>query len=252
MKRGPHMLRRTSHAAVLALCASAHAATVDVVFMGGSSHDPDGADHGIATAQTGFFHLTVASGGSGLQQGASFFTFRLDMSPVIHEGLHAFAVGHGVSDFTQPSIQPSPLASQTAFLYSQFRAGALSTQTGFSADSESDLDALQDAIWHFQGLFASMPNRRGDSHALDPLADESTPTLSHRAQLFVDLANAAVSNGDWTGLGGVRVLSATTLGPNAGDNEGANFLTVVAPMPGPAGLAIGSLLLIGARRRRLG
>lgn len=237
---------------LLALGASAHAATVDVTFVGGSSHDPDGAEFGIAAAQTGFFQLTVATSGSGLQQGASFLTFRLDMSPVIHEGLHAFSVGHTVTDFAQPSLQPAPLSSHTAFLYTQFRAGALATQTGFSADSESDLDALQDAIWHFQGLFASMPDRRGDSHALDPLADESTATLSDRAQAFVDLANAAVASGEWTGLGGVRVLSATSIGPNAGDDEGANFLTVVVPMPGPAGLAIGSMMLIGARRRRVG
>lgn len=244
------MTRRTSIAA-LVLSASAQAATVDVVFMGGSSHDPDGAGHGISAAQTGFFRLTVASSGSGLQQGSSFFTFRLDMSPVIHEGLHAFTVGDSVTGFNQSGPQPAPLSSQTAFLYTQFRAGALSTQTGFSPDSEADLDALQDAIWHFQGLFASLPNRRGDSHAIDPLADESTTTLSDRAQSFVDLANAAVASGEWTGLGGVRVLSATTLGPSAGDGDGANFLTVVVPLPGPAGLALGSLMLIGARRRRI-
>lgn len=246
------MNRRSSISALLVLGASAHAATVDVVFMGGSSHDPDGANYGVASAQTGFFHLTVASSGSGLQQGSSFFTFRLDMGPVIREGLHAFSVGDAVTDFGQAGLQPAPLSSQTAFLYTQFRAGALSTQTGFSADSESDLDALQDAIWHFQGLFAAMPDRRGDSNALDPLADESTATLSDRAQDFVNMANAAVASGSWSGLGGVRVLSATGIGPNAGSDEGANFLTVVVPLPGPAGLALGSMMLIGARRRRIG
>lgn len=237
---------------LLVLGASAHAATVDVAFIGGSAHDPDGANFGFTSAQTGFVQLTVASAGAGLQPGASFLTFRLDISPVIHEGLHNFSLGDSVTAFGQTGLQPAPLSSQTAFLYTQFRAGALTTQTGFSASSESDLDALQDAIWHFQGLFASMPDRRGDSNALDPLADESTATLSQRAQSFVNMANAAVASGQWSGLGGVRVLSATAIGPNAGDDHGANFLTVVVPLPGPAGLALGSLLLVGVRRRRLG
>lgn len=251
MKRITPMTRRAFRLTLLALGASAHAATVDVAFIGGSTHDPDGAEFGIAAAQTGFFRLTVASSGAGMEQGASFFTFRLDMSPVIQEGLHAFSVGDSVTQFGSAGLQPAPIASQTAFLYSQFLAGALSAQSGFTVDSEADLDALQDAIWHFQGLFASMPDRRGDSHALDPLADESTATLSARAQSFVDMANAAVSSGEWNGVGAVRVLSATAIGPNAGADQGTNFLTVAVPLPGAAGLTMGSLMVLGARRRRL-
>ncbi len=241
-------LRVISTIAPLALAATAFGAAVDVSFLGGTAHDPDGAGFGHASAQTGYFQLTIASGGAGLVSGETFLSFRLDLSPVINEGMHGFVVGNSLTPNDDIALEPSPLSSQVAFLYTQFRNGTLA---GFDAGSESDIDALQDAIWHFQGLIGQSENRRADAYA--PLEDEGEYTLSNRAAAFVNAANAAIQNGAWSGIGNVRVLTTMLMGDDEGASQG-NYLAFVpvptVPLPGPAGLAFGGLLLAGARRRR--
>lgn len=241
-------LRVISTFAPLTLAATAFGASVDVHFLGGTAHDPDGAGFGHAAAQTGFFQLTIASGGAGLISGESFHSFRLDLTPSMNEGMHGFVVGNSVAPNGDLALSPAPLATQVAFLYTQFRTGTLA---GFDAGAAADIDALQDAIWHFQGLIGQSENRRADPTALP--GDEGAYQLSARASAFVDAANAAVQNGSWSGLGHVRVLTATIMGDDEGASQG-NYLAYVVvptvPLPGQVGLAAGGLLLAGARRRR--
>ncbi|MBL0922127.1 MAG: hypothetical protein IBJ10_08375 [Phycisphaerales bacterium] len=237
-----------------ALALTAQAATVQVQFIGGAMHDPDGAGFGVGAAQTGFMRVdtmssNIASGD--LSLGASFYTFRLDLTPLVQEGLHAASIADSFTFGDLIGATPVALTPQVAYLYSQFRSGALTHLMDFSQSSVEDLDALQDAIWSLQGLLGSAATgRRDDPMALDPDAETAGPTLSARAQSFVDAANLAISTGVWSGLGSVRIVNASAIGVDAGSESDMNFLAVVVPLPGPAGLALGGLGLAALRRRR--
>jgi hypothetical protein len=87
----------------------------------------------------------------------------------------------------------TPIAPQTAFLYTQFWNGTLSGYDySLGAGRESSAHDLQEAIWFLQGQWQG--------------------SLESGAQSYVDAANAAV-NGSWGNtVGGVRAL--TTLDAN--------------------------------------
>ncbi len=237
--------------ALLTGAATASAGTLQLQFMGGSMHDPDGPSYGVGSAQTGFYELTISAsgeyGGGDLRDGASFLTFRMDIGPGIVAGEHTFTMA---STMSMPNAESTiPLSSEVAFLYSQFRSGALSSLLGFDSGSDADLDALQDAIWHFQGLLQVSASQQLTN--TDPLDDEQGPAMSARAQEFIAAANAAIASGDWSGTGDVMVL--TTLPIDGDESTMGNYLTVatpIVPLPAPVGFALGGLLIVGARRRR--
>ncbi len=114
------------------------------------------------------------------------------------------------------------LASETAWLYTQFAKGTLS---GYDYDNTAgraaSAEALQHAIWYFQG----------QSHNYSIGED------------FIDLANAALAAG-WTGIGNVRILQLYD-----GDGFVQDMLYLV-PAPGAILMAGIGTTLVGWLRRR--
>ncbi len=117
-----------------------------------------------------------------------------------------------------------PLDARTAYLYSRFLAGAL---TGYDyapgAGRSNSARALQDVIWYLESEAAG-------TWGAGTLQDT-----------FYTAAQEAVTLGDWTGLGNVRVLNLYATG-HAGDLQyrAQDLLGTVATIPTP-----GALVLVG-------
>ncbi len=235
-------------AACVAVAGSAHGAQLNAQWLSSlitGTHDPDGAG-GTGNQFTGYFSITIndVSGlgvtGGDLFVGSVFRTFCVEIGETLGNGDNSFDVSSQSILGGQSSTEPQPLVSQTAFLYTRFRAGTLASLAGVGSFGENfaDLNALQDAIWHFQ-------NQLGN-----------TPSTGKAADLIA-AANDAVDNGayGWAGgLGNVRVMNiggATTGGDGTQYANGADQdLLVLIPLPQGVGLASAGLLVLGARRRR--
>ena len=106
------------------------------------------------------------------------------------QGISTAAKNGGVDGSTNGE---DPISEQTAFLYHNFYWGTLKgyyySGSGTNADSllnaSNSAKALQEAFWYFEN-------------------ERALTTLS---QYFVDLANYAIDNDLWTGLGDVRVMN---------------------------------------------
>jgi hypothetical protein len=134
----------------------------------------------------------------------------------------------------------TPITAQTAYLYTQFWNGNLNV-TGFNynytmgSGRVASADALQVAIWYFEGQFQG---------SITPGSD---------AEDLINAANTAVASGGvWfgKGLGDVRVLVLTD---SAGNVQQDVLVLLAVPLPPAAllGLAlIGGLGVAGAVRRR--
>lgn len=232
-------LSRLVGAALAATAAGlASAANVTITDAGvGSGHDPDGGSFGQGNVRGGLFNLTInnvsglpgSSLGGDIHAGSTFQSFCIEIGENINfGGSYNFAVNtESINGGASPN-NPQSLANQTAYLYSNFRAGTLTTS--FNIGSNADVNALQDAIWFFQ-------NQLG---AAD-VDDNNLVTLSTKAQAFVNEANAA----GWTSIGNVRVLNIGA----AGQFNNQDMLALI-PLPQGVGLASAGLLVLGARRRR--
>ncbi len=118
-------------------------------------------------------------------------------------------------------LDTSALTEQTAYLYSNFRAGTLG---GYVGDEQS-ANALQWAIWSFQG--------QGPL----PVIDAPTQLL---AASFMTFANTAVGTNAWDGYGGVRIMNLV----DAQGQDVQDELTMV-PVPEPAALVLFGAALVG-------
>jgi hypothetical protein len=209
------------------------------------SHDPDGVG-GTGFQFTGFFEIGITSTaglaitGGDLFLGSTFKSFCVEIGETLNDGSHAFNVSSQSILGGASSNEPQALLSETAFLYTQYRAGTLASLAGVGTFGENlaDLNAFQDALWHFQ-------NQLGN-----------TPT-SAKALAFIAAAEDAVDNGayGWAGgLGNVRVLNVGGAVTGAGGEQYANGaaqdVLVLIPLPQGVGLASAGLLVLGIRRRR--
>lgn len=124
------------------------------------------------------------------------------------------------------------LSPQTAWLYSQLRAGTL---FGWD-DSDKAADAMQWAIWVLEDEFPSVPNNIWSADYYD------------LAQSYIAAANTAVANG-YTGLGDVKVLNIVYQDGRDAQDQLALKWTV----PEPSSLALfglGASFVAFKRRRR--
>lgn len=233
----------------LAVAGVASAATVNVTLLSQLvGHNPDGPG-GQGSVIAGLFRLTVtntsgvATGGD-IQVGKVFKTFCVEIGETLGNGSHVFDVNTEAYQGGASPFNPQPLVSQTAFLYTQYRAGTLTSLAGiasFDDTIQSDVEALQDALWFFQ-------NQLG----VADVDDNNTVVLSSKAAAFAAAANDAVANGayGWAGgIGNVRILNMG--GPAGGYPFGASQdVLALVPLPQGVGLASAGLLVLGARRRR--
>ncbi len=227
----------------LAIASGASAAQLHLSLgPAGSSHNPDGAG-GVGNVRGGLFLITInnVSGlgagqlGGDIAVGRSFYSFCVEVTEFVNPPAnYSFNVSTASIHGGASPFNPQPLVSQTAYLYTQFRAGNLNSMVsgGFSMSSNNDVNALQDAIWYFQ-------NQLGQADTLDDVYAQ----MSTKARAFIDLANDALVQNDWSGIGRVRILN---LGTNANNQDQLALI----PLPQGVGLAAAGLLVAGARRRR--
>jgi hypothetical protein len=124
------------------------------------------------------------------------------------------------------------LSPETAYLYTQFRAGTLAGYDyTFGPGRGASALALQSAIWYLEGE--------------DNIMDFNT--LSPEARSFV----LAAQRSGWTNIGDVRVLNLTGLDADGGKHLYQDMLVMV-PVPAPGAMVLGAIgvALVGWVRRR--
>lgn len=193
-----------------------------------------------------FTGLNPAPMGPGMSLGGVFQTFCLERNEYISMGktynweLNTVAVKGGISGQEPAGSTTDPLDARTAYLFTQFWNGTLSSYDVNLGVTKRAADAgeLQEAIWYIEGEISS---------------------VTGQAATWVGEANDAV-NGvggaapTWSGIGDVRVLNVyTRLGDGSNGIHRQDHLVLMAPLPPAAlsGLALlGVLGLIQVRRRR--
>jgi len=132
-------------------------------------------------------------------------------------GSHAWEGGTGAGDDLDP---------RTAYLYTQFAQGPLSSYTYTAGASRSaSAGELQEAIWYLEG---------------------ESGLLDGQAATWVTEATTAVSTGAWTGIGSVRILQMYWGGDRKQDQ-----LYLVVGAPGAVLLGMIGLGLAGWVRQRI-
>jgi hypothetical protein len=128
-----------------------------------------------------------------------------------------------------------PISSQTAYLYTKFSNGTLSSYDyGNAAARVADADALQNAIWYLEN---------------EQLASY---TLSGQALTWVNEANTAIAANQWSGIGNVRVLNLYKDANFSQISQDQLYIETPVPEPETYAMLLAGLGLIGlvAKRRR--
>jgi hypothetical protein len=189
---------------------------------------------GFPPDQAGPYHVsisTVTSGPSPVSTGGSFETFclgtQVDYSPNA-------TYSYQISDTVQPTgpLGPNGVGSPgyvtwgTAWLYSQYRAGALGAGTANNPLN----DALQEAIWTLQGQNTS-------GITFSPNSTDYTTFLANAASAAA-LAGVSSDTNDANGAFGVYALNMLS---------GSTYVQpqlVMVPVPEPTTVIAGMLLLL--------
>lgn len=202
---------------------------------------------GVGASPGGAFNGSVISGASGAWNN-SFQSFCLEYSEHISLGNTPYLVG-GVTDHTvnaagaygtyagteagHTSTQ-DPISSSTAWLFTQFFTTGLSnTAVWGSGSQETKNTALQQAVWSLEG--------------------EPSGPMDSLAMSYVSQANAAVSSGEWSGIGNVRVLnlySQDSSGNYTVNAQDQLYMVSSVPEPETYAMMLAGLALVGGAARR--
>lgn len=180
----------------------------------------------------------ITAGGTGLHGAAAgnFLTFCVERNENIRNGrtydakINTAAIKGGVSGSLGGA---DPLGFETAYLYTAFIKGTLSSDlfafdgSVFTYQTEPSGGSLQDAIWYSEGEIS-----------LTALNSNSL------ARSLYDLAVSKVAS-DWgQTIGNVRILNLTRNGEDRQDQ------LVIIPLPGAAAMGLAGLGMVAIRRRR--
>lgn len=176
----------------------------------------------------------------------SFATFCLEKNeyfsfgaPLTVVGINTYANQGGISGQTLAEPNKDYISAQTAWLYTEFRAGNLTDY-----NTASDGKALQNVFWYLEGEITSVTDGLTGAAA-------TYDTQAYWATTWLNQANTNVGvNTAWgTGIGNVRVLNLQN-----SDGSFSQDQLYIAPIPEPeiyAMLAAGlGLMGFVARRRR--
>ncbi len=193
----------------------------------------------VVYVPNGGYDLSLLAGPITLQnntQGNSFQTFCVEIGELIYVPNVPYTVtGIGVttvsSDYT--------MSERTAWLYTNFRNGALS---GY-ADTNAVNDALQYSIWRSMGyshsqLVNHFPSKAGQLNNARNLA--ASNGWWQDGILEFDVAG-------WDGFGNVRVANLT----RNSNGEGGQDQLVLVPVPGAVLLGVVGLGLVARMKRHL-
>ncbi|HOA75643.1 MAG TPA: hypothetical protein PLQ89_19185 [Phycisphaerae bacterium] len=167
------------------------------------------------------------------KQGSWFKTFCLEKGEYLEHGATYYAeisdraVFGGINHTNPPPYTSSDpfdlLDPRTAYLFSKYAP---------QVDSDTKANDLQNAIWYIEG-------------------ETGWNSLSATAKDYVTEADFAVTNGDWVGLGNVRVLQLWTDPTIRTWDTRAQDVLILVPAPGAALLAFLGLATAGWLKRRI-
>jgi len=238
-----HLFRSAALAAAFvassfALAATADAATISIDRDLTNYSSTNGGEFMVLT-----FGGTVPAMGAGVQvSGGLFQTFCLEADAHISSNTsYDYTLGTGATDGGLSGGNPDPIDSRTAYLFTSFWHGTLSSYDyTLGSGRVASATSLQLAIWRLEGeLIGGLQTQYdGDS----------------QAQAWVSEANTAIATGgSWylQGIGDVRVINPTT--STGGDVQS---MLVLVPVPPAVLLGLGLLAGLGGvgllrQRRRL-
>lgn len=181
---------------------------------------------GPGTTQGGIFYAESSAHGD-------FETFCVEIGEGLSFGFtYEYTIGTDAKYNGQDQNFTNPLDADTAFIYTKFRQDAIRSLLNKPNMTEEQLaNAVQLAIWYIENAEAT---NNADALAL------------------VQIASDAIHDGDWSGLGNVRVINVWNPGHVGDPNHAKQDTLVIVPLPSAAGLAGAGLLCLGAISRRRG